>query len=53
MMTLHEAQLSLQLLAEERVGAPNRQAFYRAKAEEDAAAEAAAGAAKAIERGRP
>jgi len=52
-MTLHEAQLSLQLLAEERLGAPNRQAWYRAMAEENAAAEAAAGAVAAIERGRP
>lgn len=52
-MTLHEALLSLQLLAEERVGAPNRLAILRAKAIEDAAAANAAGAVAAIERGRP
>ena len=39
-----EAQLSLQLVAELRLGAPSRQAVLQAKAEEDAAAAAAASA---------
>ena len=43
-LTWREAQLSLQLAAEQRVGAPARQAILQAKAEEDAAAAAAASA---------
>lgn len=43
-MTWREALASLQLLAEERYGAPSRLAVYQAKAREDAAAEAAASA---------
>lgn len=39
-MTWREAQLSLQLLAELRVGAPSRADTYAAKAAEDAAADA-------------
>lgn len=40
-MTWHEAQLSLQLLAEMRVGALSRAELYEAKAAEDAAFDAA------------
>ena len=43
-LTWREAQLSLQLLAEQRIGAPARLALLQAKAEEDAAAAAAASA---------
>lgn len=39
-MTWYEAQLSLQLLAELRVGAPDRQAILDQKAVEDAAFQA-------------
>lgn len=52
-MTFHEALLTLQLMAEERVGASQRQAILEAKAAEDAAFDAAAGAVQSIERGRP
>ena len=43
-LTWREAQLSLQLLAEQRVGSPARMAVLEAKAAEDAAASAAASA---------
>lgn len=43
-MTFREAQLSLQLLAEQHLGAPTRAEVYAAKAAEDAAAAAAADA---------
>ena len=43
-MTWHEAKLSLQLAAEERVGWLQRERAYRAKAEEDRAWAAAVGA---------
>lgn len=52
-MTHREALLSLQLMAEERIGASQRRAILEAKAREDAAADAALGAIRAIERGRP
>lgn len=52
-MTLREAQLSLQLMAEERVGATQRRAILEAKAREDAAFDAAASAVRSVERGRP
>jgi len=45
-MTFREALLSLQLMAEEKVGAPRRETGYRAKAEEDAAFEAVRAAVK-------
>jgi hypothetical protein len=41
-MTWREAAATLQLLAEERYGAPRRQAAYAEKAREDALAAAAA-----------
>ena len=40
-MTFEQAQLSLQLMAEERVGAPMRSEAWAAKHREDAAAQAA------------
>ena len=40
-MTYEQAQLSLQLMAEERIGAPMRAAAYAKKAREDAAAQQA------------
>jgi hypothetical protein len=43
-MTISEAQISLQLLAEERVGQLQRERAYRARAEEDAAFARAAAA---------
>ena len=43
-MTFEEAQLSLQLMAEERYGAPVRSAAYDARAREDAAFDALKGA---------
>jgi len=43
-MTFREAQLTLQLLAEQQLGAPARAEVYAAKAAEDAAAAAAADA---------
>lgn len=46
-MTWHEAQLSLQLLAEERYGAESRRALLEARAAEDAAASAVAAIARA------
>lgn len=52
-MTLREAQLSLQLMAEERVGSTQRRAILEAKAREDAAFDAALGAVRSVERGRP
>lgn len=51
-MTLHEALLSLQLMAEERVGSANRVEILAAKAAEDAAAENVAAVVRSIERGR-
>lgn len=51
-MSHREALLSLQLMAEERVGASQRRAFLEAKAREDAAFDAAASAVRAIERGK-
>jgi hypothetical protein len=51
-MTHREALLSLQLMAEERIGASQRRAILEAKAREDAAFDAAASAVKAVERGR-
>lgn len=51
-MSHREAMLSLQLMAEERVGASLRRAMLEAKAQEDAAFDAAASAVRAIERGR-
>lgn len=52
-MTHREALLSLQLMAEERVGSPGRRATLEAVAREDAAADAALAAIRAIERGKP
>ena len=52
-MTHREALLSLQLMAEERVGSPQRRATWEAWERENQAAEAAASAALSIERGRP
>lgn len=52
-MTHREALLSLQLMAEERIGASRRRAILEAKAAEDAAFDAAANALRAAERGRP
>lgn len=52
-MTHREALLSLQLMAEERIGATQRRAILEAKAREDAAFDAAASAVRATERGRP
>lgn len=43
-MTHREAMLSLQLLAEERIGASQRRAILEAKAAEDAAFDAAVSA---------
>lgn len=45
-MTMGEAQLSLQVMAEERIGALQRQRASEAKAIEDAAFGAAAAAAR-------
>ena len=46
-MTFAQAQLSLQLMAEERYGGPTRAEAYARKAREDAAASALAEATKA------
>jgi len=51
-MTHREALLSLQLMAEERVGSAARRAILEAKALEDAAFDNALSAVKAVERGR-
>lgn len=51
-MTHREALLSLQLMAEERIGSAMRRAMIEAKAREDAAFDSALGAVKAVERGR-
>lgn len=51
-MTHREALLSLQLMAEERVGSPMRRAMIEAKAREDAAFDSALSTVKAVERGR-
>jgi len=51
-MSHREALLSLQLMAEERVGASQRRAILEAKASEDASFDAAVSAVKAVERGR-
>ena len=48
-MTHREALLSLQLMAEERVGASQRRAILEAKAQEDAAFENAASALRRME----
>lgn len=40
-MTFEQAQLSLQLMAEERIGAPTRSEAYARRAREDAAFDAA------------
>lgn len=52
-MSLREAQLSLQLMAEERMGATQRRAILEAKAREDAAFDAAQSAVRSMEKGRP
>jgi hypothetical protein len=52
-MTHREALLSLQLMAEERIGGPQRRAILEQVERENQAAEAAANAIKAIERGSP
>lgn len=52
-MTHREALLSLQLMAEERIGASQRRAILEAAAREDAAASAAIAAVRSIERGKP
>ena len=52
-MTHREVLLSLQLMAEERIGASQRRMLLEARAAEDAAFDDAASAVRAIERGRP
>lgn len=47
-MTWQEALLSLQLLSEERYGAPSRRVVYEQKAQEDAAFAAARDAALGV-----
>ena len=51
-MSHREALLSLQLMAEERVGATQRRAILEAKAAEDASFDAALSTVKAVERGQ-